>query len=398
MRLLEALGATNVRVRAQNFEHDRDKRAAVRKRSEGLSVADARHLGGFPVFVDHAPVKQLRPYGLAVNVRSGDVQITEPAVVGTTPSYLGVMGFTLREGRFLTEEDERGYSRVCVIEEKVRRQVWPTGSVVGKRLFIDNEPYEVVGALREKHTGEEKFELASEPSAEEAGRGPETEIEGLWKKVVAEQQLNERIYIPLSCALARTTQSLVASELDEVVFKARSVDDLPVAKDVIIRHLTQAHSMSDLPPTERDFRVEVPMDLIRQAQENQRIFNAVIGATAGISLLVGGIGIMNIMLANVTERRREIGIRRAVGATERDVLRQFVVEAVLICLFGGLAGLLAGLVMSLLVSWLAGYSTAIALWGVAVALGVSVADGLAFGTYPAYKAAKLDPIEALRYE
>lgn len=173
---------------------------------------------------------------------------------------------------------------------------------------------------------------------------------------------------------------------------------LPLAKDIIIRFLTAKHSMGDLPPQDRDFRVEVAMDLIRQTQENQRIFNWVIGATAGISLLVGGIGIMNIMLANVTERRREIGIRRAVGATEMDILRQFIVEAVGICVFGAVAGLVLGVGLSWVVSWLAGYKTSIALWGVTAALVVSIADGLAFGIYPAYKAAKMDPIDALRLE
>ena len=176
-------------------------------------------------------------------------------------------------------------------------------------------------------------------------------MDAKYRELAAEEQLNRRIYVPLSCALSRMTRSKGSSEIDQVIFRTRSVDDLPVAKDIIIRHLTAAHNMSDIELTERG-----------------------------------------------TERRREVGIRRAVGATERDILRQFVVEAVSICVFGGVAGVVVGAVMSKVVSLLAGYRTAIALWGILSALAVSLADGLLFGTYPAYKAGKLDPIEALRYE
>jgi len=405
-RLIEAQGATNIRVKAQNFEDDLYKRKVVRKLSEGLTLAEAHFLGeNFPVFVAYAPIKYVMLYKNPVNVRAGEQALSTPAVVGTTPSYLDVMGYSVREGRFLTEGDERAARRVCVIEEQVRRELWPSGSPLGETLFIDNEPYEVVGALELKLTGDKKFEPAPDPDeiptgpdAESSSNGRESDVDRLWKRLANEQQLNRRIYIPLSCALSRTTRTKTSTEVDEVAFRARSVEALPVAKDIIMRHLISAHRMSGLREEDRDFRVEVPMDLIRQAQTNQRIFNWVIGATAGISLLVGGIGIMNIMLANVTERRREIGIRRAVGASEQDILRQFIIEAVGICIFGGIVGVFVGAIMSKAVSWLAGYSTSVALWGVVAALVVSIADGLAFGTYPAYKAAKLDPIEALRDE
>ena len=416
-RFLEALGSTNIRVKARTFEDDHEKRVAAHKRSDGLKVAEARYLGEvYPVFVAWAPVKHVRAYKQTVNVRRGTEVLSTPAVVGTTPAYRDVMGYQLREGRFLSKEDERGVRRVCVVEELIRRQLWPSGSAVGGTLYIDNEPYEVVGELELKFTSEDKYELAAEPrgpepepedgdekGAEREGEDAsssrrESDIERRFKDLIAEERLNRRIYIPLSCALARTTQSLRAAEIDEAIFKVATLDDLVVAKDILVRHLTAAHGMSEFAEAGRDFQVEVPMDLIRQTQTNQRIFNWVIGATAGISLLVGGIGIMNIMLANVTERRREIGIRRAVGATESDILRQFTLEAVGICAFGGLVGVFVGWGMSKAVSLFAGYTTSVALWGVIVALFVSVADGLAFGIYPAYKAAKLDPIEALRSE
>ena len=393
-RLLKALGAANIIVRAQNFEHDHAKREQVRKRSRGLLLEEVRVLGRTcPLFSSYAPVKSLRAYGLPVNVRAGERLVTEPEVVGTTPEYLEVMGFSLKEGRFLSADDEKHARRVCVLEDEVSRELWPAQAAAGKTLFVDSEPYSVIGVMLRKHTGERKYEPAAEP-----GESRESEVDKLWQRLVAEGRLNRRVYIPLSGALARTTQSRLGSEIDEAIFRARSVDDLPPAKDVIIRFLAAAHRMEEFSPEDRDFTVEVAMDLIRQTQENQRIFNGVIGATAGISLLVGGIGIMNIMLANVTERRREIGIRRAVGATQMDILKQFLFEALAICLVGGVVGVLVGVGMSYVVSWLAGYRTAIALWGILSALVVSLADGLLFGTYPAYKAGKLDPIEALRYE
>lgn len=401
-RFLEALGSTNIRVKARTFEDDHEKRVAAHKVSDGLKVAEARYLGEvYPVFVAWAPVKHVRAYNQSVNVRRGTELLSSPAVVGTTPAYLDVMGYGMREGRFISDEDERDVRRVCVIEEEIRRQLWPSGSAIGGTLFIDSEPYEVVGQLAVKFTGEKKYELAAEPRGagdrEDSARR-ESDIERKYKEFAAEHHLNRRIYIPLSCALARTTQSLRAAEIDEAIFKVATLDDLVVGKDILIRHLTAAHRMSGFEEGDRDFQVEVPMDLIRQTQTNQRIFNWVIGATAGISLLVGGIGIMNIMLANVTERRREIGIRRAVGATELDILWQFTLEAVGICALGGIVGVFVGWGMSKAVSIFAGYTTSVALWGVVVALIVSVADGLAFGIYPAYKAAKLDPIEALRSE
>ena len=394
MRLLQALGAANIIVRAQNFEHDHAKREQARKRSQGLLLKEVHTLGrGCPLFSSYVPVKYLRPYGLPVNVRAGERLVTEPEVAGTLPQYLEVTGFVLSEGRFFSSDDEENCRRVCVLEEEVARELWPAQGAVGKTVFIDSEPYAVVGVMRRKHTGEHKYEPAAEPK--ESGQ---SEVDRLWRRLVAEGRLNRRIYIPLSCALSRTTQSKLASELDEAIFRARSVEDLPAAKDSIIRFLASTHGMEDFSPEDRDFKVEVAMDLIRQTQENQHIFNWVIRATAGISLLVGGIGIMNIMLANVTERRREVGIRRAVGATQADIVKQFLFEALAICFVGGVVGVLVGVLMSYVVSWLAGYRTAIALWGVLTALLLSLADGVVFGTYPAYKAGALDPIEALRYE
>ena len=405
-RILEAMGATNVRVRARNFEDDLERRTEARKRSMGLVLAEVEHLGDrglYPVFASYAPVKYLRAYGLPVSVRMGEKVVSSPAVVGTTPSYLDVMSYSLREGRFFTEAEELEAVRACVLEDEMARELKPVGSAVGSLVVIDHEPYEVVGVLARKETSDDKYAPAAEPSPDgarpPARSGKRTdELDEYWRALVNEQQINRRIYVPLSCALRRSTQSRKTSEIDEAVFRAVSTEALSAAKDAISRFLIAAHSMRELAPEARDFAVEIPMELVRQKQEQQRVFNWVMGATAAISLLVGGIGIMNIMLASVTERRREIGIRRAVGASERDVLGQFVTEVLAICVMGGCVGLALGWVMSRVISALAGYATEMALWGAGVGLFVSIADGLVFGIYPAYRAAKLDPIDALKSE
>jgi len=148
----------------------------------------------------------------------------------------------------------------------------------------------------------------------------------------------------------------------------------------------------------RNYQVKIALDLFKQTQKTQVVFDIVMGCSAGISLLVGGIGIMNIMLANVNERRREVGIRRSVGARESDILRQFMIEALGICLFGGVLGVGLGLGLTWGIAHFAEWKTLVSIKGLVLSLAVSLTDGLVFGTYPAWKAAKLDPIEALRYE
>ncbi len=370
LKQLRAMGANNVMVRSKRSTGDlaKWKRARARSGGRGLSVREAEVFAGQCRLVESfSPVKKLEAIA-----KSGDRRVGGE-VVAVRPEFLGTSGFRLSKGRFLSQADEELARRVCVMEGEVARAIFGP-EALGQRVQIDAEPYEVVGILESKQVSERKYE------------------------VIDIAALNQRIYVPLATGLARTTQDRLAGEIDEVVFRAREGADPRELAAAAGRFYEAARDAADIPPEERDYEVTVTLDLVKQAQETQRIFSIVLMAGAGISLLVGGIGIMNIMLANVQERRREVGIRRAMGATERDILKQFLLEAVTICVGGGLLGLALGMGLSACISLWADWATSVSMWGLLLSLSVAVLDGVAFGTYPAWKAARLDPIEALQYE
>ncbi len=367
LKQLKALGANNILVSAKTL--NREKIKDVRIRSLGLRFKDGEELARQCKLIQAwAPLKILKP-----KVTAGDKPV-RCEVVGTTNAFMGVTDFGLSEGRFLSPIDQAQNLRVCVIEDQIRREIFPLTNPVGQLITIGHELYTVVGVLESKEITESKFDVADI------------------------KRLNRRIYVPLSCALGRMTQPSNHSELDELSIKIASTDHLRTAARIISNYFEAAHQAEGLKPEQRDYEVKVAVDLLKKTQHTQLIFDIVMACSAGISLLVGGIGIMNIMLANVTERRREIGIRRSVGAKQSDILAQFVLEALAICFLGGLLGVGAGFLLKWGITAFAQWKTAIVWKGIFASLGVSLLDGLIFGTYPAWKAAKMDPIEALRYE
>jgi ABC-type antimicrobial peptide transport system permease subunit len=374
LKQLAAMGANNIMVTGVDWRNGgsetRDLKKRTRLHSNGLTILEAENVStGCELIREFAPVRKVR-----ASVRMDETPLVAE-VVGTTPTFTSVMGYRLREGRWINKEDQTAARRVCVLEDAVRQDYFSLSSPLGRMLIIDHEPYEIVGVLESKEaSSDQKYE------------------------VVDIKQLNRRVYVPLSAALNRTTQEPLSDEISEVVYRCRAAEDIRPAAALLNRFYETAHNMESLPNEERDFKVRVAQDLVKQTEESQKIFNYVMMCSALISLVVGGIGIMNIMLANVTERRREIGIRRAVGATQNDVLRQFLFESLSICLLGGLMGCLVGVVFTYVVESQTGWTTSLAWWSMFAALGVSLLDGVIFGTYPAWKAGKLDPIEALRYE
>ena len=211
---------------------------------------------------------------------------------------------------------------------------------------------------------------------------------------VPAEDANNLIYAPLSSVLFRVadSQNFFKDEIDGIYVQLGDAQESTMKAGLVRSILNASHHGAP------DFSIIVPAELLAERRKTEQLFNTVMVAIASISLLVGGIGIMNIMLAAILERTREIGVRRAVGAKQRDIVRQFVIEAVLISFAGGILGVVLGFAMAELIAWLAGWSTVVTVTSVLLAFVVSISVGLVFGTYPALKAARLDPVEAIRYE
>jgi putative ABC transport system permease protein len=285
--------------------------------------------------------------------------------IGTTPSYRDATRLEVAAGRFLADVDVAGRQRVAVLGASVARALFPLGSPVGEAVRLGGDWYQVVGVL--------------EGRASPRGRGA----------AIRGRDINRSMLVPLG-ALDRGADRR-PDGVDEVVFRVAAPEAVVPAAGVALALVRRATGGE---PVE----VIVPREILRQRERTQRVFNVVTGAVAAISLLVGGIGIMNIMLASVAERTREVGVRRALGARRRDVAAQFLVESSLLTVAGGVLGGVLGLVGAALIQVFAGWPTAVHPLMLAAALVVALAVGIGFGFYPAWHAAGLDPVEALRQE
>lgn len=357
------LGLSNLLVRAKELKGEELQEA--RKRSPGVSARDMEAVAeAIPGVSFTAPRVRVNPW----RVRSESGKSEGNQVDGVSFRHAELTGLTVAEGRFLTAEDEKRHAQVCVIGAGVRRDLFGAGPALGQDLKVNDLWLTVAGVLSPASEGGESFQGVS--------------VGGTGKA----------IYLPWTTALRKLDRDPLESPLAEIVVKlADGVS--PVEKGELLPPvIDRLHGGAN------DFEVIVPEKLLRESQRTQRLFKFVMGGIAGISLLVGGIGIMNIMLATVLERTREIGIRRAIGATRRDIRFQFVVEAFALSLVGGLAGVVVGLLIAKLVAVSAGWPTVVTIFSLILSTGVSAAVGLASGLYPAVRAAALDPIEALRYE
>ena len=358
---IEAMGVNNIRVK--EIRMDKESRKKYRVYSPGLTVKDAEKIAAMSNGIyAYAPmiVREMK-------VNRQDQQ-AESIIVGTTSEFLKVSSAKLAKGRFLSPIDEKNCRRVCVLGSMLEKRLFPFTDPIKKQILIHNEYYTIIGIMKPKQSVKSK------------------------QKVFDVVSLNQRCYIPLSCAMNRLTRPKITGEIDEISIRTLNTQALSPTGKLIDEILKISHHK------QKDYEVIIALDLLIQSQKSQRIFDIVMGSIAGISLLVGGIGIMNIMLANVSERRREIGIRRAIGARQRDVRRQFLLEASSVCLLGGVIGIFLGIGLAATITYFFNWETVISTWGIALSLSVSLMDGIIFGTYPAWKAAKMDPIEALAVE
>ncbi len=365
MAFIEQLGVRNLIVEAKEAS-DWDELQKVRKTSPGLTFQDARVIrAGVSGLVASTPRKRFVPSKLVPKP-----QRDMPTVYGVEPGYQQIAGLRVVAGRFFDAGENERAAAVCVLGQGAREALFGLREVVGEWVKVNEQWFRVIGVAGPQ---------LSAPAA----------VEGL-----AAQDVNNLIYVPLLAAIFRLEdgRSDLKDEIDGIYLQLQSAAETLATSGVVRGILNVSHRDAS------DFGVVVPAELLAEQQRTQRVFDMVMVAIASISLLVGGIGIMNIMLASILERTREIGVRRAVGARQSDIIRQFLIEAVLISVVGGVMGIGFGFGISRLIAWLAGWSTIVTVTSILLAFLVSVAVGLVFGIYPAAKAARLDPVEAIRYE
>jgi putative ABC transport system permease protein len=365
MALIEQLGVRNLIVEARETT-DRQAHQKIRKISPGLTFQDYRVLqDNISDIAVSTPRKRFTP-----SKTIPKSQQDAPAVFGVNPSYVQIASLHLLEGRFFNEDEESHAVAICVLGSGAKSSLFGAADPINQYVKVNEEWFRVIGVASPQLS-------------------TETEVAG-----IPSQDLNNIIYVPLNSAVLRMEDSYsnVRDEIDGIYLNLRSKADVSSVAQVLRAILDFSHHAAG------DFSVIVPAELLAEQRRTERLFNAVMVAIASISLLVGGIGIMNIMLANILERTREIGVRRAVGARQSDIIRQFVAEAMMISFVGGSFGIVFGFVMSRLIAWLAGWSTIVTASSILLAFFVSIAVGLVFGIYPAVKAARLDPVEAIRYE
>jgi ABC-type antimicrobial peptide transport system permease subunit len=335
-------------------------------------------------------------------------------IYGTTPSFLDVREWDVDQGRNFTDQEVNSSAEVCVIGQTIVRELFNGQSPVGATVRINNHPMTVVGTLTRKGAnmmGVDQDDIVLAPwrtikykvsgsSAQTGNQSNSSVTDNLSVPSEASQRYPSQQPSPYpTLAGAETTDYppiLLPANVDQILVRVASENVIPSAIRQITALLHERHHIKTGQPD--DFNIRDMTELSRAMGSTSELIAQLILIVAAVSLLVGGVGIMNIMMVSVTERTREIGLRMAVGARGRDILRQFLVEAVVLCLIGGAVGIVAGCGMSVAVRFFKHWQTEISLPAIAAAVGVSALVGIVFGFYPAWKASRLDPIEALRYE
>lgn len=339
------------------------------QRAPGAQVSTGRGQARTLVMADATAIKEEIPLAKEVAPElSGRYQVTSKgkntntSIVGVTSTYTAVRNLEVEEGSFITDQNIRGIAKVAVIGPTAKTDLFGDVDPIGQVIRIKNIEFKVIGVTKAK-----------------GGTGFGSQ--------------DDMIFIPLSSA-----QKFLAGDdyVSTISVQANDPDGLTELQQSITSLLLERHNIKD--PTAADFSTFNQADIVATASSVTSTFTILLGAVAGISLVVGGIGIMNMMLTTVTERTREIGLRKAIGAKAKDINRQFLVEAVALTFIGGLVGIMLGWSVSFGVSYFGILKTTVSFSSIVLAFGVSTAIGIVFGYYPARRASRLNPIEALRYE
>lgn len=366
---IEELGTRNIYLKALSLTEEQGIKA-VERLSGGLSSYDAeRIISGCSTVQDIAYLKEITASMI------GMIKDVTPQIVACSANYAQMQKIFISEGRFITDQDIMCKNMVCVLGDSVAKSLGPNGKI-GSHIRIENDIFKVVGVLK-------RYDRKTSKST-----------------AISIRNNNEMIFIPLGTEKALIQLSLLPLKkrmetmdgLTELIIQIRSKEQVIRTADIIKRIMEISHGGVE------DYQMVIPQELLLQSQKTQRTFNIVLGSIAFVSLIVGGIGIMNIMLATVSERTREIGIRRAVGASQEHIIVQFLAESVIMTFSGGIAGIATGILGVWFITTLAGWKTAITFYSIILPIFISILVGIFFGLYPAYQAAKMDPIAALRHE
>jgi putative ABC transport system permease protein len=366
---IKQLGSTNIIIRSIEPPETYFSGTTKQTFNYGLTYEDADRIGTtIPGVEATVPIRRI-PKDAWVSGRRTNVVMS-----GTVPWFPSVMNRPVSQGRFLTYADLYYGNNVCVLEPGVATVLFPAENPIGRNVRVGNDYYCVVGIMT--------------PASRTAPRSGKAKDAGT----------GSEIYIPLTAARARFGETITIPyrynehvEIHELSIRVSSVDRVIETAAICRATMARFHKKAD-------YEIVVPLELLRAVDRTKRIYNIVLGSVAAISLLAGGIGIMNITLSSVTERTREIGIRRALGAKKRHITVQFLTETVLLSGSGGLCGVLLGVAVPSLVEYFAAMKTIVTWWSVVLAFSISVAVGIVSGMYPAYRAANMDPVEALRHE
>jgi len=397
---IKLVGVNNIVVKPVIEQKDEKVEEQVGKKdkkkfSPGLTVRDVANIQSIPGISRVSPEIILDTYVIRNGLRRS------AKLVGIEPAYLDIYNFSLFNGRIFNEEQLRLGAPVCIIGYSIKTKFFPTETAVGKNIKVGQHWLTIIGVLSER--------AVSSSSITKLGiRDFNMDIYAPIQSVLIRYKDRDRItaeQLRMEAMRSRGMGNNSASEsseqtlerknyhqLDRLVIQVDETNKLTPVADVLSRMLQRRHY--DVV----DYEIEIPELLLKQQQRTNDIFNYVLGAIAGISLLVGGIGIMNIMLASVLERIKEIGLRLSIGAKKSDVVQQFLFEAIMISVSGGLIGVVLGVSMAYVVSEFAGIPTIITFTSIILSFGVAATVGLIFGIAPARKAAEQDPITSLRYE
>jgi len=376
---IKSLGSQNIIIRSSKPPDD-EKVSNQGSQSYvlqyGVTYADVKRISEtIPGVTVILPSRNIRDYVWNISRR------VDCEIVGTVPWYPSMRNHRVVSGRFFTENDMDARTSVCVLGAEMVPLLFPLESPLGRHVRVGGDYYQIIGIME--------------------ARGHEAKTEDGTEQDQKDKSSAYRMFVPLETVkmrygdilMRRRSGSFEAEhvELHELTVKVASLEEVTSVAAAIKAVLERNHK-------KKDYQIDVPLEMLRRAERTKQIFNIVLGYIAAISLLVGGIGIMNIMLASVTERTREIGIRRALGARRRDIIVQFLVETVMLSGIGGILGVLLGVTIPFIVSHTAGMKTIITLWSPLLAFTISALVGVVFGIYPAIRAANMDPVEALRHE